>query len=45
MGVEGITPVRFAEQLLKQNIVLPHPQRAANSFWMTGFSKSKKGQA
>jgi threonine aldolase len=35
MAVEGITPGRFAERLLKQRIVLSQPQKDAGSFWMT----------
>jgi hypothetical protein len=35
MAGEGIAAGRFAERLLKQNIVLPLPQKDANSFWMT----------
>jgi hypothetical protein len=35
MSVKGVTAVTFAERLLEKGIVLPQPQKNAQSFWMT----------
>jgi len=35
MAVEGVQAGTFAERLLRQNMVLPPPQKDANSFWLT----------
>jgi len=35
MAVAGITPPKFAERLLKRNVILQQPQKDTGVFWMT----------
>lgn len=35
MAVKDIAPLKFAERLLKNNIILPQPQKDTGLFWMT----------